>query len=73
MPTGGPKIDSGENCFPLKVANQLASYFYTSPVLSAASSPSNHLSADGPGSRLHCGQVHVCQEHHETSVTIHPT
>ena len=31
MPTGGPKIDSGENCFPLKVANQLASYFYTSP------------------------------------------
>ena len=31
MPTGGPKLDSGENCFPLKVANQLASYFYTSP------------------------------------------
>ena len=31
MPTGGPKIDPGENCFPLKVANQLASYFYTSP------------------------------------------
>ena len=31
MPTGGPKIDSGENCFPLEVANQLASYFYTSP------------------------------------------
>ena len=31
MPTGGSKIDSGENCFPLKVANQLASYFYTSP------------------------------------------
>ena len=31
MPTGGAKIDSGENCFPLKVANQLASYFYTSP------------------------------------------
>ena len=31
MPTGGPKIDSGENCFPLKVANQLASYFYTCP------------------------------------------
>ena len=28
---GGPKIDSGENCFPLKVANQLASYFYTCP------------------------------------------
>ena len=31
MPTGGPKIDSGKNCFPLKIANQLASYFYTSP------------------------------------------
>ena len=27
MSTGGPKIDSGENCFPLKVANQLASYY----------------------------------------------
>ena len=29
--TGGPKIDSGKNCFPLKVANQLATYFYPSP------------------------------------------
>ena len=28
MPTGGPKIDSGENCLPLKVANQLASYLH---------------------------------------------
>ena len=33
MPTGGPKIDSGENCFPLKVANQLASYCKT-PLIS---------------------------------------
>ena len=31
MPTSGPKIDSGEYCIPLKVANQLASYFLHVP------------------------------------------